>query len=437
MRNAAALIVLMILSFVQGYARNERQDSVILSLLTVWPGPEVYELCGHEAIRARGINSAGAVVDSIWNYGTFDFDQPNFLYRFVKGETDYMLDSYPFSLFMAEYVYEGRRVVEQDLNLSQQEARTLLAMLRKEALPENRVYRYNYVKDNCATRIRDRIDQVVKERVVYPDSIIYGTFRNEMRAYHKDYPWYQFGIDLALGSGIDYDLRGREEMFVPLEMMRKSEWAHFADGRPFVSDTRVVFEGLPDATLGPTHWSASPIFCCSMFLLAVLIVCWLQWRRTIIYRAVYSLWFASLGIAGCVVSFLAFMSVHEATSPNILLLWLNPLQLIVAVGVWFRKSGKIPTMCMTYINIVLLMVLLIGWPLQAQSANPAIFPLMIATFALSAVYAIISPRINNNKKYNVKKNEEVGNLGVGRSSHAKRGGTGGSRSSQTRGRNRR
>ena len=239
--------ILAILSLVPAHGQTQRRDSIIVSLITCWPGPEVYELCGHEAVRVRGIKPEGSVIDSVWNYGTFDFAQPNFIYRFVKGKTDYMLTSYPFAFFLPEYAAQGRRMVEQDLNLTRDEAWRLLGMLRTEARPENRTYRYNYVKDNCATRIVDRIDQAVGQPVIYPDSVLYGTFRNEMRAYHRNYPWYQFGIDLALGPGIDYPLRGREEMFVPLEMMRKADRAHMADGRPLVAETRILVEGIRHA----------------------------------------------------------------------------------------------------------------------------------------------------------------------------------------------
>ena len=429
--------ILAILSLVPSHGQTQRRDSIIVSLITCWPGPEVYELCGHEAVRVRGIKPDGSVIDSVWNYGTFDFAQPNFIYRFVKGETDYMLTSYPFAFFLPEYAAQGRRMVEQDLNLTRDEAWRLLGMLRTEARPENRTYRYNYVKDNCATRIVDRIDQAVGQPVIYPDSVLYGTFRNEMRAYHRDYPWYQFGIDLALGSGIDYPLRGREEMFVPLEMMRKADGAHMSDGRPLVAETRTLVEGIPDATLGPTHWSATPIVCCSLFLLAVLGVCWLQWRRRVIYRAVYSIWFALIGLTGCVLAFLVFVSEHEATSPNILLLWLNPLQLIIAAGIWWRRRWRIPVIVMTYVDITLLTVMLIVWPFQTQSANPAFFPLMAATLALAVTYAIISPKISYKSIGNTRRNEEVGNLGAGGSGHARRGRTDGSRKTTARGGNRR
>lgn len=432
-RLAAVILAILSLFPVMG----ERRDSLVVCLITCWPGAEVYELCGHEAVRVRGIMSDGTVTDSVWNYGVFDFAAPNFLYRFVKGETDYMLAAYPTAMFMSEYMAHGRRVVEQDLNLTREETARLVALLREEARPENRTYRYNYVKDNCATRILDRIDEAVGYPVVYPDSVRYGTFRSEMRAYHRDYPWYQFGIDLALGSGIDYPLRGKEEMFVPLEMMEKVSGAHMRDGRPLVADTRILNEGIADATLGPTHWSATPLVCCSLFLLATLAVCLLQWRRRVIYRGVYSLWFSMLGLAGCVIAFLVFISVHEATSPNLLILWLNPLQLIIAAGIWFRRPRRIAVMAMACYNIIVLTVTMIVWPFQTQSANPAFFPLMAATLALSAVYAIISPKISYNNDRNTLVNEEARNLGDGRSGHARRGRTGGSRKTTARGGNRR
>lgn len=412
------------------------QDSITVSLVTCWPGPEVYELCGHEAVRVRGVYR-GAEIDSVWNYGTFDFNQPNFIYRFVKGETDYKLSSYPFAWFMPEYVAGGRMVVEQDLNLTQAEAGRMLELLRHEALPPNSTYRYNYVKDNCATRVVDRLDQAVGTPVVYPDSIHYGTFRREMRAYHKDYPWYQFGIDLALGSGLDYPLRGKEEMFVPLEMMRKAGNAHLADGRPLVRETRVLNEGVPDATLGPTAWWAVPLTCSWAFFALVMLLCLWQWKCGRIFRALYCVWFAILGLTGCLLTFLIFVSTHEATSPNILLLWLNPLQLVIATGVWFRNKMRAATVAMIYVNIILITILLIVWPLHAQSANPAFFPLMGATLALAVAYAIIRTQISS-KNIDIRyKNEEVGNLGARRNSRTVGSRSKGARKAPARGRNNR
>lgn len=362
---------------------TQKRDSIVVSLLTAWPGPEVYQLCGHSAIRIRG-----AEVDSVWNYGVFDFDEPNFVYRFVKGETDYMLVGYPTMWFMPEYLSEGRKVLEQDLNLTQDEAWELRSLLQTEALPQNRTYRYNYVKDNCATRITDRLAQATDARLIFPDTIAYGSFRREMRAFHRDYPWYQFGIDLALGSGLDRELRANEEMFVPTVMSDRYAQATLSDGRRLVSDTRQLMPDSGHATLPATPWYLTPNFWSAIcFILMAAFSVFMAWKRRIL-RWLYCLWFAIIGLGGCIIAFLVFASDHEATSPNMLLLWLNPLQLIVAVCVWWPRAHW-PVNIMAWYNIVVLGILLIIWPFQLQSANTAFFPLMGVTLALSIVYAIL------------------------------------------------
>lgn len=429
------ILLATILFLCPGTLRAEERDSVIVSLLTCAPGPEVYELCGHEAVRVRGEG-----IDSVWNYGLFDFTEPNFIYRFVKGETDYMLGAFPFRQFMAEYVWGGRTVTEQDLNLTREEARRLLGMLRTESLPANRTYRYNYVRDNCATRIVDRLDQAAGERIIYPDSIKYGTFRKAMRSYHRNYPWYQFGIDLALGSGIDVPVTGREEMFAPPEMMEKVAGAHFADGRPLVAATRILFQGQPDATLPPTPFWETPMAAAVVLLLLTIGLAAWQIRRRKVFATVYSVWFGILGTVGCVVAFLVFISEHEATSPNVLLLWLNPLQLIAAFAPWWRSWRKVMLALMAY-NIIIPAVMLAAWPFQNQCTDPALFLLMGVTLILAASYAIITVKYSYNYsvslKHNSSKNEQVSNIGTRRTGKSGRSGSGGSRTAKARGGDRR
>ena len=394
------------------YGEEVRKDSIIVSLVTCSPGSEIYELCGHEAVRVRGVVD-GVPLDSVWNYGIFDFAEPNFVYRFVKGETDYRLAGYPFAYFLPEYAAAGRQVFEQDLNLTQNEARRMLGLLREESRPENCRYRYNYVKDNCATRITWRLDSAVSSRIVYPDDVRYGTFRDEMRAYHANYPWYQFGIDLALGSGLDRKIRGRDEMFVPVEMMLKASDAHLADGRKLVAASRVLIEKRGEPVLSPTPWYLTPLAVGVYALVIALVVSLWEARRKRILKVVNAIWFGICGIAGCVVFFLVFFSEHEATSPNLVLIWLNPLQLLMAVCVLSRKL-RYGALAMSIYNITVLGCLLIVWFFQAQSANPAFFPLMGATLALAIAYAYVETQ----KKKNNEKNTDYGAV---RSRYDKRG----------------
>lgn len=422
---------LCVLLALEATASESRQDSIVVSLITCEPGREVYELCGHEAIRIRGIVD-GIPVDSVWNYGVFDFNQPNFIYRFVKGQTDYMLAGYPFRMFIPEYVLSGRGVTEQELNFTQPEARKLLEMLREESKPENCQYRYNYVKDNCSTRIVDRIDQASSKRIIYPDNVKYGTFRNEMRHYHRNYPWYQFGIDLALGSGIDLPISGRAEMFVPVELKEKASVAKFEDGTPFVKSTLILSPDSGEAVDGPTPWYLTPFAVAMAAFIIVSILCLLEVRKRLLFPLLYSLWFGITGVAGCVVFFLVFVSEHEATSPNLLLIWLNPLQLLFAITVWIRR-WRLLNAGLAWYNIIGVGSLLLVWAFQVQNANVAFFPMMGISVMLSAAYVVVtSHKIINNEKNSIVGTGKYGGNQRRTSSRQQR-----SRGAQAGGRNRR
>lgn len=367
-------------------AAEQSGENIEVSLITCYPGPEIFELCGHSAIRIRTAES-----DSVWNYGLFNFSEPNFVYRFCKGQTDYHMGGYPFEWFLPEYVNRGSKVVEQHLNLTQGEAFKLRKMLRDEQLRDHGKYRYNYVLDNCATRIYERIDQATNDHVIYPDTTSYRSFRNEMRSYHRDYPWYQFGIDVALGSGIDRPLTSRQDMFVPVEFSRKAAVAHFSDGRPLVKAETILYPGRDGATLPPTPFHLTPLFWALILMAVSFAVAGIDLYRGTITRWYYAIFFSILGIAGCIVAFLVFFSEHYATSPNALILWLNPLQFVVPALMWSRKTRPVVTAWMIASGAVLI-CLMIAWPMQSQSANAALFPLIAATIALQAVWAINSLR---------------------------------------------
>lgn len=360
------------------------------SLITCYPGPEVYELVGHEAVRIKGINSNGEPMDSVWNYGVFDFNAPGFIYRFVKGETDYMVWGYPFAWFMPQYIERGSRVVEQDLNLTPAETLDLLQRLQINALEQNRTYRYNYVRDNCSTRIAAMLDSAVSpRRIIYPDSVTFGSFRDAMRTYHTNYPWYQFGIDLALGSGIDMPITARQEIFAPLRLMQLAAGAHFSgDNEPLVSRTNILNPGRPDATLPPTPWYLTPVAIAIAVFLLTAAICIYEWNTKRVVRWWMTIFFSILGITGCVVWFLVFCSTHDSTSPNLLFLWLNPLQLVLAIFIWWRNTRSV-ALAMSIVNLIVLVVLAVMWPFQPQSTNPAVFPLWGATLLLCATYALI------------------------------------------------
>lgn len=378
------------------------EERLTASLITCYPGPEVYELVGHEAIRIVGIDHSGMAVDSVWNFGVFDFNSPNFIYRFCKGETDYMLWGCPYSWFIPQYIDRGSRVIEQRLNFTPEETQTLRRLLQINSLPQNRTYRYNYVRDNCSTRVADIVEAAVYPRqIIYPDSLTFGSFRQAMRYYHRNYPWYQFGIDLALGGGIDLPIDSHEEMFAPLLLMKKMEGARFDDGESVVAGEEVLNPGREQSVLGPTPIWLSPMAFSIIMLAVSLAVAFFELRKKRIVRWWNSLFFIVLGLTGVVVWFLVFFSSHDSTSPNLLFLWANPLQLVLGIALWWRVTRP-AAVAMSMVNVIIMIVLSVAWGLQEQSANPAIFPLWGATLILSLLY-LVTPQSSKGtlrKKYN-------------------------------------
>ena len=363
------------------------REDLTVSIVTCDPGPDVYELCGHAAIRIRS-----ASMDSVWNYGIFDFTSPNFIYRFCKGETDYMVYGYQFQRFMPAYVRRGSKVKEQVLDLTQEEARNLRAMLQTESRPENRIYRYNYVRDNCATRPWKRITQASGRGIELPDTLYYPTFRSEMRHFHRNYPWYQFGIDLVLGSGLDYPLAKDEDTFAPPVLADKLASATIG-GAPLVRETNVIFPGLADATLPPTPWYLTPMAAAAVMLLLSIGTMFAYIMKKRLWKWWISLYFLAAGTAGCIVAFLVFCSEHEATSPNILIWWLNPMQLLIAGGIWW-KSWRRPVVLMACYDLIMCLALtfLIATHIADQRVNPATWPMLLSILPLAATILLTAKR---------------------------------------------
>lgn len=136
-------------------------DSIRISLLTCASGEEIYSLFGHTAIRYENYTRG---IDAVFNYGIFNFNAPNFILRFALGETDYQLGVTDYERFAAEYYYLERDVWQQELNLTVQEKEKLVMLLEENYRPENRIYRYNFFYDNCATRPRDLIENPLTAR---------------------------------------------------------------------------------------------------------------------------------------------------------------------------------------------------------------------------------------------------------------------------------
>lgn len=370
--------------------RGLSADRVKVSLLTCEPGTEIYSLFGHTAIRYEDPDRK---IDWVFNYGVFSFSTPNFVFRFVKGETDYQLGVVPYHYFESEYAMRGSSVYQQTLNLLPEEKQKLFRLLQENYLPENRVYRYNFFYDNCTTRARDRIEESISGKIEYPQMATGLSFRNIVHQFTDGYDWEEFGMDLCLGAEADTEITARQQMFAPFYLKDAVSKARIlsADGkeRPLVLEESKIIDVEPeeaDATFPISPFVAGLL----LFLLSVAIAWWGIYTRRVPWLW-YILLFGLQGIAGCVITFLFFFSVHPTVGSNWMILLFNPLPLFYLPFMIFHAcKGKNEPY--HRINAVYLTLFIILIPLLPQEINLTILPLALSFLAASGSYLIIKKK---------------------------------------------
>ncbi|NLE35691.1 MAG: DUF4105 domain-containing protein, partial [Bacteroidales bacterium] len=204
------LLAILLLAFPMN---AQRADSADVYMVTCAPGGAVYSIYGHTALR---ITVRGTGFDMAYNWGIFDFETPNFVYRFAKGKLDYLLGAYPYERFLEEYIAEGRSVWSQKLNLTTAEKEKLFELINENLKPENRKYRYDFFFDNCATRVRDIVFATVSDSLILPVREKEKSFRQLIDPYQKVLPWLDFGADMLLGLQSDRKATLSDEMFLPI-----------------------------------------------------------------------------------------------------------------------------------------------------------------------------------------------------------------------------
>jgi len=309
-----------------------------ISVLTCGSGDQIYSLYGHSAIRVK---DSVIKLDIVFNYGVFSFNSGNFVYRFAKGQTDYMLAAESYSDFYRSYLSEKRSITEQVLDLTHNEEQNVLDFLVDNAKPENRVYRYNFFNDNCSSRIRDVFIQQIDGDLIFKDKNGEGkTFRQYVTIYQKQIPWLDFSIQLVLGSPSDEIASAYNEMFLPEFLYKHFDGAKiFKDGkeRPFVKKQNILIkEEHHDISI---LWKYSPeIFFC-VLLLIILWFSFLEYkRRKSNYGIDYFLFFIT-GLIGFGMLWFVVFSEHPALRPNYNLLWAFPPN-ILFILLWVIKKGR-------------------------------------------------------------------------------------------------
>jgi len=340
-------VVLLAATAVPGAAQDSTDNRVQVSLVTFGPGPLAWERFGHNALWVRDPDRG---LDVLYNYGIFDPGEEGFLLTFIRGRMVYWMEPQP-SWVIDRYIAANRSVWIQDLNLTPQQRLDLRDFLASNALKENREYRYHYYYDNCSTRIRDAIDNVIGGRIHdltanTPSGTSYR-FQTQ-RLTVDDIPLYT-GLLIALGNPVDKEMSAWEEMFLPLAVRDRIRDVTVLDEsgveRPLVAAERVLnLDPRYDGATEPPHWLFA--YLTTGMIIAGLIA-WLGMRpdaaggaRRTAFVVTGGLWCLIVGAGGVVLLFLWAITDHSTSYWNENLFFFNPAALVVVGLLPFMRRGE-------------------------------------------------------------------------------------------------
>jgi len=347
-------------------------DKAEVSVITVGQGKNLYDSFGHSAIRILDRENR---LDRVYNYGTYDFNTPNFYSKFAQGKLLYDLSSYPFYYFLRNYQQENRTITEQVLDLSTSEKQHFYNFLENNAKPENKKYLYDFFYDNCATKIRDVTTNVLgKENIDFKDELLqeHKTFRDLIHQKLDEQPWGKFGIDLALGSVIDKEATTKEYTFLP-EYIQKS-FANAVRAKvavPLVKDTKIVFKKREEQSKLSIF---KPFLVFGFLAILGLLITIKDFKTKKRTKIIDFIILFTTGIIGVLVFFLWFATNHTATKDNFNILWAFLPNFFVAFTVFkFKKWHRYYFILL----IFLILVLLILSVFKIQVFHLAIFPILL------------------------------------------------------------
>jgi len=367
------LIIGLLYNSVTAKAQTYLSEYAEISIITCSPGKDVYSVFGHSAIR---INDPATGVDVVYNYGTFDFNQPGFYVNFVKGRLNYMLSKAPFNYFINEYRATNRSVYEQVLNLNAADKLKILNYLENNYLPENRFYLYDFLYDNCATRIRDVFEQSLgtEFKLDYTSLPEKKSYRELLKPYKAQNSWLDLGIDLAMGADADQIAPLKNYLLLPDYVQLAFEKASYKNTN-LLKRSGNINNPEEIAKLPESFLSAYVLFWLLFVLIVAISIFELVKKKRLLITDRFV--FGFVGIVGAILLFLWTGTDHKVMQNNYIVFWALPTHLIFAFFVRKLQHTKIE-LVYTWISGILAIIPLLFFFVYPQQLNFAVYPLLLA-----------------------------------------------------------
>lgn len=307
-----------------------------IGIVTMDPGAEYWARFGHNAVLVDRRDGSEPV---FYNFGYFDFEQPGFLARFLRGDMRYLAVALPMSRDLANYAHEGRGARLQWLDLDPDQAQQLAAALAEHVRPENAEYRYDYFTNNCSTKVRDALDEALGGALKRQ---LGGrsegqSYRFEALRHGADIAWLHLGMHLGLGPYADRPLSLWQLGFIPARLEAALREVRRNDGRPLVrSEHELLPARSAPAAVTPPGWTLPALG------LGLALGGGLAWAIRRRHGALLLAgWFALTGVIGLGLLALWLATAHESAWANRNLLLLNPLTLLLVPACLSRwRQGR-------------------------------------------------------------------------------------------------
>lgn len=382
MRNRLSLFFIFIWFCLSGHGQiTQLSPQGQISILTCGPGTALYSKFGHTAIRVQDPVQG---IDWVYNYGTFDFNKPNFYSNFARGRMIYTLSRSDFPRYLYDYQLENRWVKEQLLNIFADEKNQLFQFLENNLKPKNRDYRYDFLYDNCSTKIPGILKHLLGDELNFKRDHLEKlyTFRELIHQNLNVNSWSSFGIDLALGSVIDKKASPEEHMFLPNYVLRQLNNSTLLN-EPLVSRERTILD-LQNVDTG-NYFTTSPLFWFLLMLFFTAAITFIDYKNNTRSRWLDFFIFFVTGLPGFLILILWFLTEHTATANNFNILWAFPINFILAFYV--VRKAPLPNWISKYLIALLgmLVLILIIWIARVQIFSILLMIILI-TLTIRYVY---------------------------------------------------
>ena len=389
-------LILFCLSIHSLYCVNKTEgtktssEETKVSIISIGEGSSLADAFGHTGIRVISNGN-----DIVFNFGVYDFSAPNFYSNFVKGRPVYKLAVQKYEKFKDGYIYQNRYLVEHELNISEESKMNIIDLLVNNSRPENKYYTYDYLRDNCSTRVADiLIDDINnKFRDDKLESEALFTYRELIHEKISENSWAALGIDLCLGAIIDKKISVRETFFIPEKLMKYMDGLIIDYSKPITKN--IIF--LPDSPSKYNEEFPKPFLVNSIISLFIILLTYFNFKNSSWNRSIDFIIYLFSGLIGVLIIYLWFFSNHFASAQNFNFLWAFPFNLAVVFAL-IKKNPPLWTINFVKLNIILLILLFIHWITGVQKYNITLLPIFIS---LLVRYSYLVIQINKTRHENL------------------------------------